>query len=168
MAGKLSIKRMPYLFVGERIVSVRRQHPIVLLGQLLLPLVAITIAVAFPSTATGLILAAILFRFLWYLALWYNDLYILTNVRLISLSGIITKKVTSVSLSKMTDARYSRTIPGRILGYGLLDLETAGQKDLDKIDFLPDPDNFYRAAMSLALGKFDEKALQDLPAAEQL
>lgn len=78
---------------------------------------------------------------------------------MVSLSGVFTKRAVSMPLSKITDAIYERSLLGRLLGYGLLDLESAGQAGLDKISFLPDPDNFYRAVMSLALGSMDGQAV---------
>ncbi len=151
-------RRLPYLFIGEKIVLIVRPHPIVLARDLILPFLGIVIAVAFPNWITLAILLVLLLRFLWEVLFWWHDRYVLTNDRMISLSGVFNKKAASMPLAKITDATYERSWLGRIFGYGLLNLESAGQVGFDKIDFLPDPDNFYRAVMSLALGAIDDAA----------
>ena len=68
--------------------------------------------------------------------------------RLIRVSGILSTTVDIVPLSKITDMTLRHSIPGRILGYGQLRVETAGQKqDLDRLDFLPSPGAVYRAML---------------------
>jgi hypothetical protein len=141
-----------YLFVGEEVALTVRPHAIVLAKPMVAPLAAIALFAGFPNEVTGVILLAILLRFSWDAALWYVDRYVLTTDRILSMSGIFNKKVVSMPLAKITDLTYERSILGRIFGYGSLGLESAGQQGLERIDFLPDPDPFYRRVMSLALG----------------
>jgi uncharacterized membrane protein YdbT with pleckstrin-like domain len=140
-----------FLFAGEELALVVRPHAIVLLKPALAPLAAIALTAAIPNRWTALVMLIVFLRFGWDVAQWYMDRYVLTSQRIISMSGVFTKKVASLPLGKITDLTYARSLIGRILGYGSLDLESAGQKDFDRIDFLPDPDHFYRATMSLAL-----------------
>lgn len=144
-----------YLFGGEQVALIARPHPVVLLKPALPVVAAIALMAAVPSEVTIFILLIVLLRFSWDLAQWWVDRYILTTSRILSLSGIITRNVISMPLVKITDLAYSRTLIGRLLGYGTISLESAGQQGLDRIDFLPDPDHFYRAVMSLALGPRD-------------
>jgi len=141
-----------YLFHGEEVVLVVRPHPVVLARRMLLPLVSVALFAAVPTGVTAVILLILLTRFGWDIGLWWVDRYVLTTDRVLSMAGVITKKVVSLPLVKITDLTYKRSILGRLLGYGSLDLESAGQQDFGRIDFLPDPDHFYRAIMSLALG----------------
>lgn len=144
-----------YLFVGEEIALTVRPHPVVLAKPAIAPLAAITLFAGFPNTFTATVLMLILVRFAWDAALWWHDRYVLTTDRILSMEGIFNKKVVSMPLAKITDLTYERPIVGRIFGYGSLDLESAGQQGLERIDYLPDPDHFYRSVMSLALGDRD-------------
>jgi hypothetical protein len=144
-----------YLFTGEEIALTVRPHPIVLAKPAIAPLAAIALFAGFPNEATSIILLLILIRFTWDVALWWVDRYVLTTDRILSMAGIFNKKVVSMPLAKITDLTYERPILGRVFGYGTLDLESAGQQGLERIDFLPDPDHFYRSVMSLALGERD-------------
>lgn len=141
-----------YLFSGEKVQVVVRPHPVVLVKPALAPLAGIALFAGFPGRFTGVVLLVVLAKFAWDAAMWWLDRFILTTDRILSLSGIITKKVVTLPLAKMTDLAYSRSLLGRLLGYGSLDFESAGEQDFGRIDFLPDPDEFYRSVMSLALG----------------
>ena len=75
----------------------------------------------------------------------------MTNQRIIEVSGVLTRKVASMPLEKMTDMIYLRTLGGRLLGYGDLIVESAGQDQaLSRIRRLPKPDDFYRCVTSLS------------------
>jgi hypothetical protein len=53
-------------------------------------------------------------------------------------------------LTRVTDMTYQRSLLGRILGYGDLIVESAGQDQaLSRIEHLPRPDDFYRTITSL-------------------
>lgn len=141
-----------YLFEGEEAALVVRPHPVVLVKPALAPLAAIALVSAMPNRFTAIVLLIIFGRFAWDVGIWWSDRYVVTTERIISMSGIVTKKVVSLPLPKITDLTYARSFLGRIFGYGSMDLESAGQRDFGRIDFLPHPDNFYRAIMALALG----------------
>lgn len=148
-----------YLFAGEEVALVVRPHAITLVKPGLAPLAAIALITAVPNRFTFTAMLIVFGRFGWDVAQWWFDRYILTSDRIISMSGVFTKKVVSLPLGKITDLTYARSLLGRVLGYGSLDLESAGQKDFGKVDYLPDPDHFYRAVMSLALGQRPEGEL---------
>jgi hypothetical protein len=60
-------------------------------------------------------------------------------------------------ITKVTDMSYTRPIIGRVLGYGTLRLESAGQKqDLEKISFVPQPEEVYDAISELIFGEKGE------------
>ncbi len=53
-------------------------------------------------------------------------------------------------LTRVTDMTYRRSIAGRLLGYGDLIVESAGQDQaLSRIERIPHPDHFYRTITSL-------------------
>ena len=84
-------------------------------------------------------------RLVWRVLDWRNEWLVATDKRMLMLYGLITKKVSMMPLVKVTDMRYSRSIPGRILGYGEFLLESAGQDQaLGRIAWVADPDATYR------------------------
>ena len=84
----------------------------------------------------------------WCILDWRVEQIAVTDSRLIRLSGIISTTVDTVPLAKITDLSLRRTIPGRILGYGSLAVETAGQKGgIDRLTFVPSPSAVYCAML---------------------
>jgi membrane protein YdbS with pleckstrin-like domain len=94
----------------------------------------------------GIAAAAFVLRLGWKLWGWRVDRIIVTDRRIFEVSGILTRNVASMPLANMTDVTYRRSVLGRLLGYGELVVETAGQlQSLNRISHLPKPDDFYRA-----------------------
>ena len=93
----------------------------------------------------GLLLITLLIVCAWALrevAHWFDRHLVLTNKRIMVINGLVSKSVSSMPLPKLTDMVYHRSSMGRVLGYGLFDVESAGQDQALKImNFVPDPDN---------------------------
>jgi membrane protein YdbS with pleckstrin-like domain len=151
-----------YLATGEHIVMSMRKHPLILLGPLGLAALAMFAAAAlgfvtspgdgndFIDTVFGMIALIAVGRFAWKLAHWWSDRIYVTPLRVFEASGILTRRVASMPLERITDMTYSRSIAARLLGYGSLTLETAGQdQGLSELDHLPKPDDVYRRLTSL-------------------
>jgi hypothetical protein len=154
-----------YLAHGERIVTRTRHHLLVLARPFFVAVGATFGALllgAFLSPNDGtdifdrvlsLVAAFFLLRFLWRLWEWRVDTVIVTDRRILEVSGLLTRKVATMPLEKLTDLTYSRSIGGRIFGYGRLGVESAGQDQaLTTVDFLPSPDDFYRTVTALVAG----------------
>lgn len=89
-------------------------------------------------------------RFLWRLLEWRAAKTVVTNRRLFQISGVLTRRASSMPLARMTDLTYRRPILGRLLGYGEIFVESAGTENgLQKLDHLPRPDDFYRTITGL-------------------
>jgi membrane protein YdbS with pleckstrin-like domain len=81
---------------------------------------------------------------LWDVAEWYYDRFILTNKRVMLVEGIISRKVAMLPLNRVTDMKYTQSPLGRILGYGVFEIESAGQDQaLNKVSNLPNPTDLY-------------------------
>ena len=154
---------MRYLGEVEEPVLEIRHHPLALTRPALVALGALlgaSVVGAVTSwedgddlidTTVGLIAIFFVARLLWKIVLWWYDRVVVTDQRIIEVSGVVTRKVASMPLEKVTDMTYRRTIGGRLFGYGDLVLETAGQKQaMDEIVYLPKPDNFYKTVTTLA------------------
>ncbi|MFN2497016.1 MAG: PH domain-containing protein [Pseudonocardiaceae bacterium] len=114
-------------------------------------------------------LAAVL-RFGYHLLEWWVERMVVTDKRFMITSGILETKISLMPITKVTDMSYTRPIIGRFLGYGTLRVESAGQKqDLEKIVFLPRPEEVYDAISELIFGEKDENRKPSLaPPKERL
>jgi membrane protein YdbS with pleckstrin-like domain len=92
-------------------------------------------------------------RLVWKLLEWREDWFVVTDRRLLLRSGLITRRIGMMPLMKVTDMSYSRPPVGRILGYGEIVLESAGQDQaLRTVKHLPDPDGLYLEICELLFG----------------
>ncbi|HEX2322565.1 MAG TPA: PH domain-containing protein [Streptosporangiaceae bacterium] len=144
-----------YLLPREERVATVRRHPAVLLvpsAQAVGGLLA-----AFILSATllrghtaliwivwglwGLLMA----RLIWEAVNWAVDYFVITSERILLTSGVFTRSVAMMPLSKVTDMSFHRTFVGRLLGYGEFVVESAGQDQaLRSIDHIPYPEQLYR------------------------
>jgi uncharacterized membrane protein YdbT with pleckstrin-like domain len=80
----------------------------------------------------------------WKVTDWWFDRFILTNKRVMVVSGIFTRNVAMMPLLRVTDMKYVQSPLGRILSYGNFELESAGQDQaLRNIKNLPHPNELY-------------------------
>jgi len=94
-----------------------------------------------------------LLRLTFYLVEWWVERIVVTDKRAMITSGIFTTKVAMMPVSKITDMTYERSVVGRMLGYGTLILESAGQiQALNRIEFLPRPEEVFDAISGLVFG----------------
>src|SRR6266511_537698 len=95
-------------------------------------------------TVAILVYAAVLSWIAWRVGDWWFDRFILTNKRVMVVSGIITRNVAMMPLLRVTDMKYVQSPLGRVLNYGHFELESAGQEQaLRKISNLPNPNELY-------------------------
>ena len=81
--------------------------------------------------------------------LWRTDTIMVTDRRIIRVSGLLTLTADTVNLSQVTDATLHQSLPGRVLDYGTLRIESAGQRQsLERLDYLPAPGVIYRATLA--------------------
>lgn len=151
-----------YLAGDEKVVLQARRHVAVLAGPAAAAAGAILLAlfvglVVSPGdggdlldTLGGLFALWFLLRFFWRTWEWWVDRIFVTEKRIFEVSGLLTRKVASMPLGNLTDVTYQRSLLGRLLGYGELIVETAGQAQaLSRIAYLSHPDEFYRAITGL-------------------
>ncbi|MGZ4614373.1 MAG: PH domain-containing protein [Actinomycetes bacterium] len=92
-------------------------------------------------------------RLVWRLLEWREDWFVVTDRRLLMRSGLITRRIAMMPLIKVTDMSYSRPPVGRLLGYGEIVIESAGQEQaLRRIRYLPEPDALYLEICDLLFG----------------
>jgi uncharacterized membrane protein YdbT with pleckstrin-like domain len=143
-----------HLLPHERQVITVRFHPAVLIrpvaevlgGLALAGLLSTTIAhgndvVMLIIWAAWLILVG---RLLVKIFNWLQDYFVVTSQRILLATGIFTRTVNMMPLSKVTDMSFRRSSMGRLLGYGEFVVESAGQDQaLRRVDHLPYPEQLY-------------------------
>jgi uncharacterized membrane protein YdbT with pleckstrin-like domain len=164
---------------NEQIIFETHQHWFVLFGKIFLELLLIAIiiggslaAAAFyhPNAIYGLGLVLIpLIGMLNDILVWRNKAYIVTNRRVIQISGVFNKEVVDSSLEKVTDVKLSQSFFGRMFGYGDIEILTASELGVNLFHEIHNPIEF-KTAMLNAKEKmgFDEmgaavRATEDIP-----
>ena len=152
-----------YLLPTERRVIRVRMHWAVmakiLLSTGLFLLLMIIVQSYFPGNAlidnlTFYLALAAVVRFTVSTILWWIERIVITDKRVMLAEGIITHNVGMMPLSKVTDLTFRRTFGGRLLGYGTLIVESAGQiQALNKIRYMPRPEDIYEALSDLIFGE---------------
>ena len=144
-----------YLLPNEDCVAMVRRHPAVLLpasayavGGLL---AAFIVSATLLRGHTTLILiiwglwGVLMVRLIWQAINWAVDYFVITSKRILLTSGVFTRSVAMMPLSKVTDMSFRRSLAGRLLGYGEFVVESAGQDQaLRTIDHIPYPEDLYR------------------------
>ncbi|MFE4466142.1 PH domain-containing protein [Oerskovia sp. NPDC056781] len=155
-APRLSARHLRrYILPGERVVLATRAH----WGKLAEPvattfaaflLAAWLVSVLAPAVGEGSLLlwwawVLVALRLLWKVLDWRNEWFVATDKRMLLMFGLVTHKVAMMPLGKVTDMSYSRSILGRVLGYGQFILESAGQDQaMSRINWVANPDATYR------------------------
>ncbi len=86
--------------------------------------------------------------------LWWIERIVITDKRVMLAQGIIVHKVGMMPLGKVTDLTFERSLGGRLMGYGTIIVESAGQiQALNKIEYLPRPEEVYEALSELVFGE---------------
>jgi uncharacterized membrane protein YdbT with pleckstrin-like domain len=151
-----------YLLPTERRVIRVRQHFASMLNDVLttsLFLLLVVMAQGYlpPSVLVDnitfyLALVAVI-RFTVLTILWWIERIVITDKRVMLAHGFFVYKIAMMPLIKVTDLTFERSIRGRLLGYGTLIVESAGQiQGLNRIDYIPRPEEVYEALSELVFG----------------
>lgn len=142
---------------NEEILLSTRRFWFVLLKEILLDLILIIVCITASSilipmiglyAAIGYLLAIVpLIDLVRQTLYWINQQYLITNRRVIQVSGIINKNVTDSSLEKVNDVKLTQTFWGRIFGYGDVEILTASELGTNLFKFLGDPMAFKKVMM---------------------
>jgi len=149
-----------YLLDTERRVIFRRRHPALLLRYVFETLGALLLAGLLtkflPHPIVDVLWYAVLLviaRLLYQVSEWSVDRFVVTDRRMMLITGLLTRKVGMMPLAKVTDMTFERSVLGRVLGYGEFIMESAGQEQaLRRINYVPAPDRLYREVSELLFG----------------
>jgi membrane protein YdbS with pleckstrin-like domain len=160
-AGPASVSK--YLLPNEQQVITVRRHPALLLGPSLLTLAGLLAAAVLSATVLQKysVLAVVVWlawlglfiRLVWKAINWAVDYFVVTSHRILFTSGVLTRKVAMMPLTKVTDMSFQRSFAGRLLGYGEFIVESAGQDQaLRTIDHIPYPEQLYLEVCGMLFG----------------
>ncbi len=151
-----------YLLPMERVAISTRRHWAFLAADTLQAFVLLVIGVLLARILNGVdyvgtvliwFCVFVFLRWSWKIADWYNETLIVTDKRLLLLTGIFYRNVAIMPLVKVTDLTYHRSASGMTFGYGKFVVESAGQDQaLSTIDFVPHPDRLYQQISDLLFG----------------
>ncbi|MFL6129157.1 MAG: PH domain-containing protein [Mycobacteriales bacterium] len=151
-----------YLLPTERPVINIRRHWAVLAGITLQSLLLFAAGVLVARILSGIGFAQmvvvwfcvfVVARWIWVFADWYVEKLVVTDKRLLLLTGILARNVAIMPLVKVTDLTFHRSATGMTLGYGKFVVESAGQEQaLSTIDFVPQPEKLYIQISELLFG----------------
>jgi uncharacterized membrane protein YdbT with pleckstrin-like domain len=144
----------------EEIVIIVRRHVVSFIWTIVLALVSVLAAAVLSTTiAAGYGPAQVLF---WLLAIiaagyfayryldWRVTYFVVTNNRLILITGLFRQSIGMLPLTKVTDMRMERTLTGRSLGYAQFVVESAGQDQaLRTVSFVPYPVSLYQEILGM-------------------
>ncbi len=134
---------------NERMLYLTRQHWIVLLPRILLDgVLAIAIVVlslvAAPfvmglSVFINVLLLLPLIHFLMKFFVWVNEVYIITNRRVVQVEGVVNKHVIDSSLEKVNDVVLTQSVVGRALNYGNVEILTGSEIGVNLLEKIQGP-----------------------------
>ena len=141
----------------ERILLVTRNHGFFLFRKLIPDIIFFCVIIGASVYLTGQfgwmalfgMAAAILplFDMERHLLDWRSREFIITNRRVVQISGIINKNVTDSSLEKVNDVKLSQSFWGRLLGFGDIEILTASELGANVFQTIGDPITFKKTMM---------------------
>jgi hypothetical protein len=150
---------------GEVIVLRTRQHWLALIGRaragvaLFLGGLLLLFLIAFFKVAPGsvrdilsgvalIMLALGVIVFLYRFWIWWAQDYMITNRRLLKVTGVLNKRSADSSLEKINDAVLAQSMFGRIFNYGDLEILTAAEQAVDRYHMLNSPREFKKTMLA--------------------
>jgi len=150
----------------EQVLLVTRQHWFVFFRSIVLELIIMAVIIAGVTLIWGM-LAFTLPIFFGYLLViipilsliqdylvWKNRMYLITNRRVMQISGVINKNVTDSSLEKVNDVKMSQSFWGRLFNFGDIEILTASEMGANLFRVIGDPIHF-KTTMLNAKEKMD-------------
>ena len=162
---------------NERILLVTRQHWFILFSNIFLEIILTIVLIAgvtaaqlsfplVPLISFGYILVLVpLAGMLRDILIWSNRQYIVTNRRVVQISGVFSKNVVDSSLEKVNDVKMSQSFFGRLFDYGDVEILTASEIGVNLFKRIGNPVKFKTAMLNAKekLG-FEEMGVHAQPA----
>ena len=90
--------------------------------------------------------------------------YVISNLRLIRVSGILSRKVNSIPWTRMTGLGFDQSATGRVLGYATIRVESANEESgLERFSDVADPAEFHMHLLNMVAAKSGQSAPTEHP-----
>jgi hypothetical protein len=147
-----------YLFPTEKFRGEWRQHWVSNIKRTLYAAAAITVGITQPGIGylpaeidksmvrigIQVVMGTVALYLLWRNVTWYFDRFVITNKRIMQVTGLFTRRVAMMPLQRVTDMKYHQTWLARLFNYGTFEIEGAGRMSrLRRIRNLPNPNELY-------------------------
>lgn len=150
----------------EKIIRISHQHWFVLFSAIFFEIVLILIifavcvalSVSINATQPGIVIIIVAVSFIALLIplgtmirdilIWSNHMFIVTNRRIMQITGIFNKSVMDSSLEKVNDVKMSQTALGRMFNYGDVEILTASELGVNLFRKIEDPVGFKTAMLN--------------------
>jgi membrane protein YdbS with pleckstrin-like domain len=97
----------------------------------------------------------------------HYTIYVLTNARVLKINGLLTRRVQSIPLGKVTDLSFKQSVMGRLLSYATVRIESANEESgLRDLSGVKDPIEFNKKLVSIVVktqGSLPEEPSEGLP-----
>jgi uncharacterized membrane protein YdbT with pleckstrin-like domain len=161
----------------EKIILVTRQHWFILARSIFLEIsvilvllaIGVIVAINFPPIAILMVVIIFILLLLPIFTMtrdilnWSHRQYIVTNRRVMQISGIINKSVTDSNLEKVNDLKLQQSMFGRMFDYGDIEILTASELGANLFKQIEDPVQF-KTAMINAKEQIDAGGRENIPA----
>jgi uncharacterized membrane protein YdbT with pleckstrin-like domain len=160
---------------NEQVLFVTHHHWLVLAGEILAEALLAVIVIVLvtllwlvwllnPLAPLGYLLLILPIISVWRdVLIWKNREYVVTNRRVIQLSGVFSKNITDSSLDKVNDVKMNQTFLGRMLDYGNIEILTASELGVNKFTYIGRPIQ-YKTAMLNAKEKLEHAPAEPVAA----
>ncbi len=152
----------------ETVLFSSRQHRFVLFARIFLELLllgllaaaALVALQAWPANGQLIALAAALVGLIVLLSAlrdylrWRNEQFVVTDRRVLQIEGVLSKNVLDSSLEKINDVQLTQSLFGRMFDYGTIEILTASEEAINRMDAIAQPLEFKRA-MQDARARYD-------------
>lgn len=153
---------------GEAVLFSSRQHWFVLFARVLAELLFLAIlgVTAFLSVRylqpngqyilwiAGAVALVLVLSGLGDVLRWSSEQYIVTDRRVIQIEGVLSKNCLDSSLEKINDVQLQQSLFGRIFDYGTIEILTASEEAVNRMEAIAHPIEFKRA-MQEARARYD-------------
>jgi uncharacterized membrane protein YdbT with pleckstrin-like domain len=154
----------------ERVVRVAHDHWVTLLptilidaavGVVIIGLSVLGIVLSPPWTWFGLLflvvpIAHLVLRIL----VWWNRQYVITNRRIIQVTGMFNKRVSDTLLDKINDIVTEQSAMGRLLKYGDIEIISSSESGIDVFRRFADPIGFKIALLDQKASRGSQEGVQ--------
>ena len=132
--GEVIVDEVRHHWVAYVVPALETALAVLLLGAS--PFVSVDIAWFFMIVAFGLLLHA-----LWGALREHRDRFVITNMRVFRVHGVLTSNLATMPLHRILDITVKKTLTGRMLGFGHFVFESAAQEQgLRDIRYVGHPD----------------------------